>query len=87
MVVLRWPHSVYYGSSRYICDLFMTLFVDICFDTPRMQLPLLPCYAMTDDGEHCHDKCTLQRPRMRPIIACGDRRICNPRNAGPVTAC
>jgi hypothetical protein len=39
-------------TVRSICDLSMALFGDICFGTPQMQLPLLPCYAMTDDGEH-----------------------------------
>ena len=55
-------------------DPSMTPFGDMSFCTPRMQLPLLPSYAMTDDGEHCHGERTLQQPQIRPIIACGDPR-------------
>ena len=52
----------------------MTPFGDVSFCTTKMQLPLLPCYAMTDDGEHCHRERTLQQPQIRFIVACGDPR-------------
>ena len=67
-------------------DPSMTPFGDMSFCTPRMQLPLLPCYAMTDDGgtiatasAHCNNLKSALSSHVEIRVA-----VCV---ASPVTAC